>query len=70
MVQVAHATSAVSPNAPVQTVYHPYARRVPKVLRETRERAETKEYLDDLLNMYKSVFQVSTRLASSSVLGV
>ncbi|KAF9647731.1 peptidyl-tRNA hydrolase II [Thelephora ganbajun] len=28
------------------------------VLHETRERAETKEYLDDLLNMYKSVFQV------------
>ena len=29
-----------------------------KVLHETRERVETKEYLDDLFNMHKSVFQV------------
>jgi len=30
------------------------------VLHETRERTETKEYLNDLLNMYKSVFQVDS----------
>ena len=38
---------------------------VPKVLHETRERGETKEYLDDLLNMYKSVFQVRVHPAGS-----
>lgn len=30
------------------------------VLHETREQVETKEYLDDLLDMHKSVFQVES----------
>jgi hypothetical protein len=40
-----------------------------EVLHETRERTETKEYLGDLLNMYKSVFQVRVHPTNSHVSG-
>jgi len=64
MAQVAHATSAVSLNGSIHLTQSSY---VLKVLHETRERVETKQYLDDLLNMYKSVFQVRVHPAGSDI---
>lgn len=65
MAQVAHATSAVSRRSPApggettaraesgRSSLPLHGRRAPQVLHETRERPETRAYLDDLKNMRK-----------------